>query len=423
MKTKAPATRMIALLAWLVLLIAPAAQAAAPQPVPRPLPTVDAFIDAIGVNTHLSYSDSDYNQFSKVLVALDFIGVRHLRDAAPLAGLPNQRAFDRAAQRGFRFTFSVSRRGSIAEYIDGIARFERRNPGSVAAIEGLNEINNAKNFAYAGLPGSAGGIRHQNELYDAVKSRTEISRIPVFNLTGPPLRAKADFVNLHPYLGDGAQPFRGMRRDIALYAAAMPGKPIVFTEGGYHNAVNKRGGVTGVDETTQARLTLIYLFEAIQLGVRRIYLYQLLDAYQDPTRTEMDKHFGLFDHLFRPKPAAVALHNLLEILRSGQGQIVPAAAVPAARISSLDAEVTALQVARPDGSLAIILYRRTRLWDVARRRAFSPAPSAATIDAPGFRAMAIHDPISGTKADRAGTLAGPLRIALGADPVIAILSR
>ncbi len=96
--------------------------------------------------------------------------------------------------------------------------------------------------------------------------------------------------------------------------AVMPGGGIVLTEAGYYSLPGG-GSWGGVDLTTQAKPRLLnLLFDAAKLGVSRTYLYQLLDAYPDPSNTDMEKHFGLFDINNKPKPVAAAIHNLTTIL-------------------------------------------------------------------------------------------------------------
>ena len=49
----------------------------------------DAFVDSIGVNTHLSYFDTPYSyEWSKTFRALQAMGVRHIRDAISSGGVP-----------------------------------------------------------------------------------------------------------------------------------------------------------------------------------------------------------------------------------------------------------------------------------------------------------------------------------------------
>src|SRR5690606_16806296 len=101
--------------------------------------------------------------------------------------------------------------------------------------------------------------------------------------------------------------------DMGGQRAVMPNGGIVLTEAGYYSLPGG-GSWGGVDLQTQAKLTLNLLFDAAKLGVERTYLYQLLDAYADPSNTDMEKHFGLFDINNNPKPVAKAIHNLTTIL-------------------------------------------------------------------------------------------------------------
>ena len=44
--------------------------------------SAEAFVDSIGVNTHLGYADTAYADHARVLARLDELGVRHFRDSA-----------------------------------------------------------------------------------------------------------------------------------------------------------------------------------------------------------------------------------------------------------------------------------------------------------------------------------------------------
>src|SRR5262249_4978874 len=139
--------------------------------------------------------------------------------------------------------------------------------------------------------------------------------LPIYDLTGAPRVAAvmsdgSTFANIHPYPQNGSQPYAWLEPRIAQHA--VPGKGMVITEAGYHTGV---GNTTweGVDELTQAKLTLNLLVDATKLGVSRTYLYQLFDS-PDSTGINADKNLGLFDASFQPKAAAVAIHNLTTIL-------------------------------------------------------------------------------------------------------------
>ena len=44
----------------------------------------DSFVDSIGVQTHASYTNTAYGNWSQVMAALQSLGVRHIRDGLPV---------------------------------------------------------------------------------------------------------------------------------------------------------------------------------------------------------------------------------------------------------------------------------------------------------------------------------------------------
>ncbi len=69
-------TAIVPVLNWLTL----AASAA-----PVPAKSADAFVDSIGVNTHLDYTESPYARFNDLIKPkLKELGVRHIRDGVHL---------------------------------------------------------------------------------------------------------------------------------------------------------------------------------------------------------------------------------------------------------------------------------------------------------------------------------------------------
>ena len=59
-------------------------------------------------------------------------------------------------------------------------------------------------------------------------------------------------------------------------------KPIVFTESGYHNAINENTDQPGVSETTAAKYIPRLFLEDFSRAVPRTYLYELMDEAPDP---------------------------------------------------------------------------------------------------------------------------------------------
>src|SRR6516225_7200864 len=58
------------------------------------------FLDSLGVNTHLRYVATQYNDVSAVIAAMKYAGLRHARDTAPDAHKPNAPHYEACARAG-----------------------------------------------------------------------------------------------------------------------------------------------------------------------------------------------------------------------------------------------------------------------------------------------------------------------------------
>ena len=112
------------------------------------------FVQMIGVNTHLSYSGSSYNNTTTVLNALSYLNVWQIRDYALINGLANMPgSYNTVAAAGGKFVQEIGTgfARSTVSCVTGVENstfanidsFVTSYPGSVLAIEGPNEINNA----------------------------------------------------------------------------------------------------------------------------------------------------------------------------------------------------------------------------------------------------------------------------------------
>ena len=304
-----------------------------------PVRTAAAFMDSVGVNTHLPYTDGGYGDLTKVARALAYVGVAQIRDRAPQDGYRGQNAYTRLPELVKGLTMCLFVSGDIDKQVDTLAQLAERAPGLLSLIEGPNEINNEG--AYGVAKGDhAAAQAYQARLYAAVHSRPALSATPVLNFTDyPDTAGRSDAANLHSYPKRARPPEGTLRADLARQKAVQPAGDAFITEAGY---ATDPGNADGVTEADQARLGLLLQAEAFALGVKRTYLYQLLDD-------RPSEHWGLFRSDGSPKPWATALRDLSSTLRRPvrTSQDIIFESVTGAR---------AIQLAHPSGSRDLLVW-------------------------------------------------------------------
>jgi hypothetical protein len=350
------------------------------------------FIDIVGVNAHLEYTDGGYADVAGVLRDLHYLGVRHVRDGVLDPANEGQASYGVLARQGIGFTL-VAGGGPIAPMLARLATFERANPGAIEAIEGLNEINNWP-VSYASLSGTAAGLAYQADLYAAVRRDPVLAGKPVYNLTNNvALAGRADFGNVHAYPKGGGEPLETLTVEQAAQAAALPSQKQVLTETGYYT-LPQSSDWGGVDERTHAKLTLNLVMDAARLGFERVYLYQLLDAYPDAQGRDREKHFGLFTVQNQPKPAAAALRALIEAVRDDAPSAHGFALRPlSVVVTGLPPQAAWLTLQKASGAYAVIVWSEPPIWDPVAKAPKATAPSRAvlTLDTPAD--VALYDPL------------------------------
>jgi hypothetical protein len=93
--------------------------------------------------------------------------------------------------------------------------------------------------------------------------------------------------------------YGGMQFDICLAKMISVGEPVVSTETGYQSGA-------GLSDAIIGRYEVRTLFESLNLGVSRTYLYELID---DPSG-----NWGLLTDGFSPRPAYMAIKSILSLL-------------------------------------------------------------------------------------------------------------
>jgi hypothetical protein len=374
------------------------------------------FTDSIGVDVHFMYTDGGYAKLDKAFDDLKYLGVVQVRDMLPELNWESRARYGSATAQGIKFDFVVNGSVDPAKSIERLDEFETAFPQHINAIEGPNEVNNWP-VKYPGLTGTQAAAALQNALFDSAKSDPLLKDIPVFNYTGfPDAGGRADFTNIHPYPKHGAQPRHELERNLDIYSKLTPGKLVVITETGFPT-LDVKSDWGGVDQRTQALLTLNLLLDAVDLGIRRTYLYQLLDAYPDHSGVDVDKHLGLFDLAYKPKRAAQAIHNLLGILTSTNSG---AASVPSYTVVGLPASARTLNIRKADGSVAIVIWNEAKIWDFDHSQPVDPPKTPITVRFSHRVDADCFEPSASNSAIASQHNVAEVDSELGADPVVVV---
>ncbi len=330
-------------------------------------PTISAsqFNAMLMVDTHLGYTDGTYGLVKTaqggytwanayVKAAADYVDIHTFRDGLTdgTNGSSPVSYYQAVAKSGVSFVLIASgnTQPDLARSLTLIDTLNATTGavGSVQAIEGSNEINNAP-VCWGPTPcisGLSGALSRQYTLQKLVRANTNFPRVQkvvyftgwgdVAGAPGPdPVTGYADYNNQHPYPNFGQPPYVWLRRNIALTNTANSAQKVMYTETGYaagplygSGCNGGKGGVCWnnnypwgtkpqVNEAIQAKYTLDIPFDAALLGVDRVGIYELLNGYSE--KGQSDSGFGMFHYSatgnLLPKPVATAMANMRAVMR------------------------------------------------------------------------------------------------------------
>lgn len=371
----------------------------------------DAFLDSLGINVHVNYNDGAYANLGKMADDLRYIGFRHIRTHAGGGPVPLA-SYVRLGNSGLRFNLIARTNNPADTTVNFAAALMKQAPGSVASVEGFNEINNWP-VTYKGEKSENAAKAAQAELYSKVKAHPELARVPVLYFTGgtavSDLSGMADVANVHAYNNNATQPGPWLTLSMRQFSGKAAQLPRMNTEFG-NFALPKAwpagkpwwGSATalGVDQDTQARITLNAIFEGTARGFARGFIYELLDEKPDPAMKSAEMNYGLFTFTHQPKTAATALHNLTGFLRE------PVSSRPggtvSARVEETSDSIGWVGIRRKDGSLVLAVWNRAPLWrwnqqsSTPIKSAMMSAPIRVTSNAAKVQAVLL-DPLTGSR--------------------------
>lgn len=342
----------------------------------EPMRPVEDFLDSVGVNVHLG-SEPYASRFPEMTELLVRSGIRHLRDELrPSNDLARWKHLH--AAHGIRANLLVSPATNTVPEM--LAYLEAVGPETVSAIEGQNEGDSDWFMAQpAARPHWAEAVvAYQRAVHRALRARYGREALPILSPSVLDYKPEdvalikdaavfCDAVAVHSYVQHGqepetADPYAGIDWYLAqMRDAFKPGAPAFCTEVGYCNFV--RPGGSGVSEAAAGIYIPRLLMNNFAAGVRRSFLYQLMDG---GTSTEnSEDHWGLVRIDGTPKPAFTALARLLGALREpdGDGDPVPPVAVT---LPEASADLRHVALSRRDGSTMVVLWRAVSCWDPDR---------------------------------------------------------
>jgi hypothetical protein len=340
----------------------------------------DTFVDSIGVNVHLFFTDTAYKNFSSIIKPkLQELGIRHIRDN----GISDPAYYSRLKelrQLGIKTTLISGYPGiTPTQYLQVV-----KTLGNVVeAVEGPNEYN-----VYLNNPNWASTLRnYMKELYPLIKGDSATKNLPVI---GPSLAswsesdykavgdlsAYLDFGNSHAYYG-GLNPgidcwwkspkktYLDTYLDTAKYISGN--KPIKITETGQHNAVNTNESYNlPSSEDVSGKYIPRQLLLNFNKSVKQTYLYELIDLFSDPQRKNIEHNYGLLRNNGENKPAFLATRDLIQLLKDQKSSFTPRTLNYELTGDVSNVQHTLLQ--KSNGKFYLILWNEVSSYDYSNKK-------------------------------------------------------
>jgi len=307
----------------LAIALCSAALAVPSLPAEKPVSS-ESIADSVGINVHLHYTDTPYSNFPLVESLLRDLHVRHIRDGlVDTTWAEFYKRHNSLGALGIGCVYVTSPKQSDAL----LAAYPQRVRRDFEGYEAPNEYNNSGDSRWPDtLESFLPRLQKIAETTSGMNGRTLLIGP---SLTQPDAFPKAagleryfDYANLHNYLagrnpgtaGWGGGGYGSINWNLNLANGAWNGKPVMTTEIGYNTDPSNK---QGVPEDVQAKYMPRLILEQLLHGIRRTYIYELMDV--GPKVSKNDAAFGLVRNDGGRKPAYNAIKNLLQITTDHDG--------------------------------------------------------------------------------------------------------
>jgi hypothetical protein len=350
----------------------------------------DEFVDSVGINTHLTYTNTAYaSAWPQVLAALKAMHIRHIRDGFyPWASSsPYFVEHQQLHAAGINCDFVVA----TIPTAEQVATF-REDAGDMAYLEAPNEADDQNNSKWA-------TTLHQElpALYEAGAA----SGIPVL---GPSLVYKASYPtlgdvaadmnynNLHIYFGGrnpGSTGWGSGDAEGHAYGSILwwldnaqvdaPGVPSFVSESGY--IANPKITPYTLPQDVEAKYAQRTLLEMFNAGIVKSYFYELVD---EVTSTG----YGMMTSSVQPKLAYNAVTNLLGLLEDPGSSFQPGAL--SYTLTGAASDVHHLLLQKRNGTFYLVLWIEASGYNEAANVATPVASQNVQLALSGATAQTIY---------------------------------
>ena len=376
----------------------------------------DAFVDTVGVVTHVHDGSLPYNTtWSTFLSMISASGIRHIRDGLFATGTSTWYAdrINALGAAGIHATLESDKTQQASDIATLLPKFA----GTVEAVESPNEpdLSGDPNWV-------ADTVAFQKMLYATVKGNPATANLPVLApaiVTGAVaeqavgnLSSYADYSNMHDYFSgyNPGTPGWGSITPYGIYGsigynvklAGIPtgNKPVMATETGWGQYPLDP---SRIDDRTLARYVGRLYFEHFLAGVKRTTIYEF---YDENGGTNPFSYFGLVHNDNTPKPSYTELSGILHTL-ADPGSTFSTSPFKY-RISGNINNLHHLLMQRRDGSYQLALWLEVSSFNTATQTDIIAPKQSVTIaplTAPSTAKFTSFD-VNGNMSTAAVTLSG-----------------
>jgi hypothetical protein len=357
-----------------------------------PLPSeqaaqADSFVDSVGVVTHLSYNNTPYyTAWPEILSTLETLGVRHIRDGFYdwASDSPYIEEHQQLAAAGIKCDYVVPLdAGTTPEILEQFAS----EVNDMEGLEAPNECDVAGNCGTSAAAGIANAVGFLPTIDAAARnlgmpvlgpSFTQQSSYPAAGN----ISSAMTYNNLHVYFGGrnpGSSGWGSLDPQGNSYGSFAwwldqanidaPNVPSVITETGYMSYPETNIPFT-LPESVEASYTPRTLLLAFKNGIKRTYLYELLDEVSSPA-------YGLIHSDLTTKPAFAAVKNLISTLSDRGTAFTPGTL--SYQVAGGDSTLNHLLLQKRDGSFWLVLWLEQSSFDPVSASPTEISPQGITL--------------------------------------------